>query len=960
MESIFRFALVRPAIPSEDVVPVSLARPTSFQTELAAADGRARMNAVAQNYVAQTGIARRYSDLEMGPQWSALADHLAQSVAPSSADTLAMVQSIFGRSAAELPSDLRFIHDDARAADSIVAVKIVAREHRAGFGVMPVVLRLAELVRAIVRHDPGATRPKDALEWTLVVPPSIFPLPGLAHKEPVPPQPPPFPDVEALQTRIASSQRALEELMGLEATTVGIEDRLDAAPTVFPSTARVAGALSAPSEGGGPPTATRRSDAFALTTAAIATVSRSTLDALAARAIDPEALSLDRVVNGLSRAINIDVRRLAQITVRHADRIRIVGRTAIPIHEAERLSGGTGLALSPGPAWALPTSHGSIHSVGIADLLTVKQQLKRYERIDISHIENVLTGESMKREHVRSSTTEQFTLLQTTSKTETEQDLESTDRFEMSRQVQETLQQDASLQTGLTISGSYGPTVDFSASAQGSVRTQESEATAQATKYSRDVTSRTAKKVSEEVLRQTSLRVTTNVTETSEHAIDNAEGSGHVVGVYQWLDKVYEAQVYNYGLRALFDFTVSEPAALAIAALKSRYADATELRKPNDFNVTPDMIDETNYAGYLLEWEASGATPPPNPYVTVTKTFKGGPDTAESPTKGEFIDTAEIPLPDGYRAVYVTASRLFNIWEPAAYLDVVVGGVGHRMVHNGGWTWNSSLGGEVGTVGIAVKTFRTDVYALSVEVRCERTTRAMDRWRHDTYGILLGAYQKLQSTYEDKLAALKARVGVEISGRNPGVNRQLEKTELKRACIAILTAQNFSSFGSVVAGPDGIPDLDFTKQEIEGPYVRFFEQAFEWENLTYVFYPYFWGRRETWLERFNYNDVDPTFSSFLAAGSARVVAPVRPGFELALDHFLQTGQIWSGGSLPAIGQELYVPIIDELRASLGAPGTESPQGEPWDVRVATNLVKLRDDSSLPTWTKQQDGSWTES
>jgi hypothetical protein len=45
----------------------------------------------------------------------------------------------------------------------------------------------------------------------------------------------------------------------------------------------------------------------------------------------------------------------------------------------------------------------------------------------------------------------------------------------------------------------------------------------------------------------------------------------------------------------------------------------------------------------------------------------------------------------------------------------------------------------------------------------------------------------------------------------------------------------------------------------------------------------------------------------------------------------------------------------ELRESLGAPAKEVPQGEPWDVLVATNLVLLRKDATLPAWKKQTDG-----
>jgi hypothetical protein len=61
--------------------------------------------------------------------------------------------------------------------------------------------------------------------------------------------------------------------------------------------------------------------------------------------------------------------------------------------------------------------------------------------------------------------------------------------------------------------------------------------------------------------------------------------------------------------------------------------------------------------------------------------------------------------------------------------------------------------------------------------------------------------------------------------------------------------------------------------------------------------------------------------------------------------------------LPTIGSGLFVPIIDELREALDAPGDEVPQGDPWEVRVATNLVLLRDDGKLPSWTKQADGTW---
>ena len=154
-----------------------------------------------------------------------------------------------------------------------------------------------------------------------------------------------------------------------------------------------------------------------------------------------------------------------------------------------------------------------------------------------------------------------------------------------------------------------------------------------------------------------------------------------------------------------------------------------------------------------------------------------------------------------------------------------------------------------------------------------------------------------------------------------------------------------------------IPQVRLGTAEVEGDYIRFFEQAFEWQNLTYVFYPYFWGRKSKWAARVNYTDADPLFEAFLKAGAARVVVPVRPGFETALDHYMSTGETWNGGELPAIGSDDYVPILVEISEQLGAPGNEVAQGEPWEVVIPTSLVKLRADGSLPSWHKDADGAW---
>jgi hypothetical protein len=193
-------------------------------------------------------------------------------------------------------------------------------------------------------------------------------------------------------------------------------------------------------------------------------------------------------------------------------------------------------------------------------------------------------------------------------------------------------------------------------------------------------------------------------------------------------------------------------------------------------------------------------------------------------------------------------------------------------------------------------------------------------------------------------------------GAPPAMNQRTIAAELKKHCISVLTQQWYDAFDSTKNGAP--PTFDLVDAAAEGAYVRFFEQSFEWDQAQWVFYPYFWARKDTWVDRFLKQDIDPQFLEFLRAGSARVVVPVRPGFELAVTHFLETGKLWGGeGEPPQINSPMYVSIIDEIRERTGAPKGELPAGEPWETRVPTALVLVRPKSDLPKWKRVSPDDW---
>ena len=119
--------------------------------------------------------------------------------------------------------------------------------------------------------------------------------------------------------------------------------------------------------------------------------------------------------------------------------------------------------------------------------------------------------------------------------------------------------------------------------------------------------------------------------------------------------------------------------------------------------------------------------------------------------------------------------------------------------------------------------------------------------------------------------------------------------------------------------------------------VKFMEQAFEWEIMSYIFYPFYWGNKENWDKLYGQQTDDVLFTKFLQSGMARVILTVRPGFEDAVNWFLETGQVWNGlSSPPVIGDDLYLSIVDELQEP------EYTVEGSWETRIPSTLTVIQD------------------
>jgi hypothetical protein len=97
----------------------------------------------------------------------------------------------------------------------------------------------------------------------------------------------------------------------------------------------------------------------------------------------------------------------------------------------------------------------------------------------------------------------------------------------------------------------------------------------------------------------------------------------------------------------------------------------------------------------------------------------------------------------------------------------------------------------------------------------------------------------------------------------------------------------------------------------------------------------------------HYAGEDLLFTAFLQAGFARVLLPVRPGYDLAVPYLLASGMLWDGPDALAPANRGFVALINDLKAAAGSPPEREVRSEPWDIRVPTSMVMLQDGAELP-------------
>jgi hypothetical protein len=589
-----------------------------------------------------------------------------------------------------------------------------------------------------------------------------------------------------------------------------------------------------------------------------------------------------------------------------------------------------------------------VRAMGWGDLVVARERLIGYEAREIAHIENVMPGESRRREHERQRTVEQVVETENLEGTESERDLETTDRYELQTETQTTIQEDYSIQAGVNTSGKYGLT-QVETSLQAGMQQSKNEARSSSQTLAREVVSKAVERTFKRVRELRRQTITEQVRELNRHSLDNVPVAGDgtkptdVSGIYLWVEKLLEVELRHYGTRMLVEFHIPEP---AVSLLEQRRDPGAQPRKPAPFTLSPSDILPENYLCLTATYGAQDVEPPPAHSIRVGYSWSTTPN-EESDAYGQDARADVIAIPAGYRPIAMTALVSAHPGE-LENIDVFMAIGGEVVVDLAGVDYGQSgqlqgdepnPGGPVeidldpalswpGGVPVVVRAVGhwDNTLVAEATVRCVRTAEALNQWRLQTWEQLRVAHEVLVQTYRNEVEqqALE-NLGAPVLERPDAENRRVEAEELRKWAIKAMRLEPFN-FDAITVEEDGAQEIDPIDGDLLATVARFFEEAFEWPQASYFLYPYYWGRRDTWKMRTALNAVDSRHAAFLRAGAARFIVPVTPGYEERVVHYLET----VGGELSRLGpppddyapqdpalQDLWLELLIDRRPELG-------------------------------------------
>lgn len=202
-----------------------------------------------------------------------------------------------------------------------------------------------------------------------------------------------------------------------------------------------------------------------------------------------------------------------------------------------------------------------------------------------------------------------------------------------------------------------------------------------------------------------------------------------------------------------------------------------------------------------------------------------------------------------------------------------------------------------------------------------RTDEALDQWRLDTFSSLYQAYLQQMAEYENRLLTMTSSERITTS---PGNMRREEQQAIKEIVLHILNNYHNDN------------DNDYTLDRI-----IFFENAIDWNNMSYRLYNYGPNLKEIKLDKIGvFKHVDDRRKAFFKAHWAQVMIPVHANQHLEA----QVHQFFDNGTFDFEGEFTN----DELTALyqnliLGREMIGDAESTHRRMTIPTDFVMLQDE-----------------
>jgi hypothetical protein len=561
----------------------------------------------------------------------------------------------------------------------------------------------------------------------------------------------------------------------------------------------------------------------------------------------------------------------------------------------------------------------------IAELFVVRDEICKYEPADISYIKNIVKGETQERIHRDLEKETNYTETIDETKKFEEQFLEVTDKSSINSTIEDIIKDETKVHAGATYGKKDGPgyfvegSFDF--------------------KRNRDRTNKIVKDVSKDVIDRMTSRLEKNTKITNQitlHRETEITNTSRFEGVGSDLSRQYfnvkqtrKAQVFSEGMRTMLDFYVAEPAELLKRLIEKQF----KRKKPEKPCINIENISPSDYMEYVQCYGFTDLENPPEQPPIQYRHYTMGVD---------FPDET-LNIPEGYRATRMEYSGGHSNRKAGRSNARMTISVGSYSISN---YWKEGADDPVnmnsrGTLTVKVSDDGCNDNAR-ISVKITLTPDPVDNlpWQLEVHKLLMEKYQNELDEYNRALADFQKQKE-NYYNKSEFVLSETIKMQLKQAAISYISCQFFDDNDAMknkVKGC-GFPQMDLPETKKEGEFVRFFEQAFEWQYMNYMLYPYFWSRKCSWEDKLKQDADNYLFKRFLEAGFARITISVRPGFEDFVNYYLQTRQIWNGGEPPILGVG-FLPIHQEIKESKNNYNADRTGIVKWDSSLNKDEILL--------------------